>query len=124
MNNSLLADKEFETLIKKEINNFEQIYSATPYHPDYIDSISHGFELMVTPTLFWETFLVSLRGSIIYYSKQKKAAKRRAENKLTKEIEQLDNKVSSGQASEDEILHLRDQNINLTKLRKEDLKGA
>ena len=124
MNNSLLADKEFETLIKKEINNFKQIYAATPYHPDYINSVSHGFEIMIPHTLFWETLLVTLRGTIIHYSKQKKASKRRAENELNREIEQLDKKVSTGQASEEEILRLREQNITLTDLRKEDLKGA
>ena len=124
MNNSLLADKDFETLIKNEINNFKQIYAATPYHPDYINSVSHCFEIMISPTLFWETLLVTLRGSIIYCSKQKKAAKRRAEARLNKEIEKLDNKVNTGQASQEEILCLREQNITLTDLRKEDLKGA
>ena len=72
INNSLLADENFVTMIKKEINVFKSIYAATPYHPSYVESISHGFDIMVSDTLFWEALLAILRGSIIRYSKNKK----------------------------------------------------
>ena len=124
MNNSLLTDKNFEILIKKEINNFKQIYAATPYNPDYIDSITHGFEIMIPPTLFWETLLVTLRGSIIYYSKKLQAGKKRRLRELETRIGNLDQKNSTGTASTEEQTRLAELNTELVDMRKEELKGA
>ena len=72
INNSLLQDEEFIKMVKKEINTFKSIYALTPYHPDFVEVSSHGFEIMISHTLFWETLLVTLRGAIIRYSKNKK----------------------------------------------------
>ena len=77
INNSLLKDDKFITMIKKEINIFKSIYTATPYHPDYIESATHNFTIMISHSLFWETLLVRLRGCIIRYSKNKKHKKDR-----------------------------------------------
>ena len=124
MNNSLLKYKNFEILIKKEINNFKRIYAATPYNPDFIDSISPGFELMISPTLFWETLLVTLRGSIIYYSKKLQAGKKRRRTELENRITTLDHKNSLGSASIEEQTRLAEFNVELVNIRKEELKGA
>ena len=124
MNNSLLTDKNFEILIKKEINNFKQIYAATPYNPDYIDSITHGFEIVIPPTLFWETLLVTLRGSIIYYSKKLQAGKKRRLWELETRIGNLDQQNSTGTASAEEQTRLAELNTELVDMRKEELKGA
>ena len=123
-NNSLLLDKNFSTMIKKEINIFKSIYAATPYHPNYIDSISKGFDLMISHSLFWETLLVTLRGSIIKFSKRRKTNKNNEILNLENRIKLLDTSVISGTASQADILLLSELNINLVALRKEILKGA
>ena len=74
-NNSLLLDKDFAVMIKKEIDIFKSIYAATPYHPNYIESISKGFDLMISQSLFWETLLVTLRTWFNYKILQKKENK-------------------------------------------------
>ena len=124
LNNSLLSEPAFEKLIKKEINNFKSVYAATPYNPNYIAPLSHGFDLMIKPTLFWETLLVTLRGVIIRYGKRKKAATKRITKTLETNISTLDKKVSEGRASIEEMTQLVNLNSELIELRKEDLKGA
>ena len=119
-----LTEKDFEILIKQEINNFKLTYAANPYNQDFITSISHGFEVMISVTLFWETLLVTLRGTIIYYSKKKKAAVRKVRIGLEKEIRDLDQKVNHGIASILEMTQLVKLNDQLINMRKEELKGA
>ena len=112
------------TMIKKEINIFKAVYAATPYNPEFIEATSHGFELMINPSLFWETLLVTLRGAIIKYSKRRKTNKNNAIIHLEKQISILDLKVSSGTASRNDIIHLSELNIDLVNLRNELLRGA
>ena len=76
INKSLLVEKDFITMIKKEINIFKAIYAATPYNPQLIEATSHGFQTMISSSLFWETLLVTLRGAIIKYSKRRKTKKK------------------------------------------------
>ena len=120
----LIIEFEFEILIKKEINNFRMVYAATPYNQDYIKSLSHGFDLMISPSLFWETLLVTLRGVIIRYSKNKKSATTKIKRKLETEIRELDTKVNQGKASINEMSHLVTLNTRVIDMRKEELKGA
>ena len=124
MNNALLKDANFIASIKKEINIFKSIYAATPYNPNYIDSVSHGFELMIPPSLFWETLLATLRGTIIRYSKRKKKQREIDMQQLKNNIEILDEKVTTGTASQNEFDTLATLNNNLIELRSEMLKGA
>ena len=123
-NNSLLSDPAFEELIKKEINNFKLVYAATPYNPNYIAPLSHGFESMISPTLFWESLLVTLRGIIIHCGKRNKAVTKRIVKNLESNIATLDKKVSEGRASIEEMTQLINLNSELIEIRKEDLKGA
>ena len=108
--NSLLKEKEFITLIKKEIINFKEVYAASPYNPEYIASLSHGFEIMISPILFWETLLATLRGSIINYSKKRKAAKNRQRRTLELKIKEIEEKANSGTVSPAEIAKLSSSN--------------
>ena len=123
-NNSLLQEQDFIALIKKEINNFKEIYAASPYNPDYISSLSHGFEIMISPSLFWETLLATLRGTIIYYSKKRKAAKNRRQKTLEQNIKVIDKKANSGIASAEDLTKLSSLNEELIECRKEELRGA
>ena len=123
-NNSLLKEKTFTTMIKKEINIFKSIYAATPYNPGYIEAMSHGFELMVSPILFWETLLVTLRGAIIKFSKRRKTNQLNEITRLEQNIKTLDDRVTSGLATPADIIRLTELNISLVNSRKEQLKGA
>ena len=79
---------------------------------------------MISPTLFWETLLATLRGAIIRYSKNRKKLKIKEVDELEHRIRNLDNKVSSGTASPAEIIQLTELNLALVNIRKETLKGA
>ena len=124
MNNALLKDANFIASIKKEINIFKSIYAATPYNPNNIDSVSHGFKLMIPPSLFWESLLATLRGTIIRYSKRKKKQREIDMQQLKNNIEILDEKVTTGTASQNKFDTLATLNNNLIELRSEILKGA
>ena len=58
-------------MIKEEISIIKSVDAATPYNPTYIETTSHGFEIMIS-VLFWETILVTLRGRIITYAPKRK----------------------------------------------------
>ena len=73
------------------------IYAATPYSPDFIEIVSHGFETMIDPCLFWETLLVTLWGEIIRFAKRHKREARKKEKELETSITELNNIVNSGQ---------------------------
>ena len=91
-NNSLLMDEDFITMVKREIINHKLIYAVTPYNQNYISSISHNFDIMINPSLFWETLLVTLRGSIMRYAGKKKRTQNSAKKNLEKDIAALDTK--------------------------------
>ena len=123
-NNSLLTDEKFITLIKKSIVDIKMTYAATPYNPDFVAAATHGLTLMIPPTLFWETTLVTLRGVIIDYSKKKKRNTERQRLNLEKQIDLLDAKVNQGIASNQDKENLLEYNNNLLNLRNEMQKGA
>ena len=123
-NNALLLDEEFIIMVKNCINDIKQIYVATPYNPEFIDASSKELELMIKRTLFWETLLVTLRGEIICYSKKKKRIREKEKKQLEKRIEALDNKVTSGRASSEDLTALSQLNNELQSIRKVELKGA
>ena len=99
LNNSLLKDEDFVKLIKKEIINFKLIYAATPYNQDFIKPLSHGFEIMIDISLFWEALLTLLRGVIIIYSRKKKRQSNQEKGRLTKQIQELDTIINTGQGT-------------------------
>ena len=123
-NNKLLLEDDFNKMIKKEINIIKSIYAATPYNPDYIETISHGFDIMIGAPLFWETILVTLRGKIITYAAKRKRNQNLAKKKLVEDIETLDAKINTGNGSPTEMNKLHELNENLIRIRKEELNGA
>ena len=75
-NNSLLENKDFCAMIKKEINLIKSIYALPIYSPDYIEADDGStLELLIPVTLFLETLLCQLRGQIIKSSKNLKKKK-------------------------------------------------
>ena len=123
-NNSLLMDDDFIKMINKEITNFKLIYAATPYNPEYIKPLSHKFELMIDISLFWETLLVTLRGEIIRYASRKNRERKRNRDTLELEINNLDNKINTGNGNLQEYTQLINLSNNLIEIRKQELEGA
>ena len=124
LNNSLLMDEDFIKLIKKEIIEFKLIYTATPYNQDYIRPLSHGFELMIDISLFWETLLTTLRGVIITYSGKKRKESNREKKRLSQQITALDTKINTGNGTRADYTRLVELNSALINLRKTELDGA
>ena len=124
LNNSLLMDEDFIKLIKKEIIDFKLVYAATPYNPDFIRPLSHGFELMIDISLFWETLLTTLRGTIITYSGKKRREANREKKRLNQQICTLDTKINTGQGTRADYVRLVELNTSLINLRKTELEGA
>ena len=124
MNNSLLMDDNFVTLIKKSINDIKRTYAATPYNPNFVEATTKNLELMINPILFWETMLVTLRGIIIDYARRKKRIKNAEMKNLETGIQRLDDRITSGLANARDIEQLNTMNNDLITLRKEVLMGA
>ena len=122
-NNDLLKNKDFIKMVKKEINIHKRIYAATPYNPDYIETVSHGFETMIGPRLFWETLLVTLRGEIIRFAKKRKREARIREIELENKISELNNRVNSGEYTQKLYNTLIQKNEELIEIRKHELNG-
>ena len=123
-NNSLLRDPTFIKTIKKEIQLFKEVHAATPYHPNYVIGMSKNVEYMANPHTLWETLHVTLRGTIIKYSKKVKRDKTNRTLELEQKISKLDKTITSGSANIENLEELRELNADLIEIRKEELKGA
>ena len=70
-NNSLLNNNEFINLIKKEISLIKETYALPIYNPEMVSKIKDiNLEIMIPDTLFIDTLLCQLRGTIISFSKK------------------------------------------------------
>ena len=124
MNNDLLKDSDFVILIKKSINDIKRTYILPPFNPETLDATNRNLNLSIPPTLFWETLLVTLRGTIISYSSKKKRQKDKDRKALEKRISQLDEKVISGLALVPDLELLLELNNTLVALRREEQNGS
>ena len=79
---------------------------------------------MITPSLFWETLLVTLRGIIIRYSRQRKRAKNEDKKRTEDKILELNEKINCGEGTRQEHTELAELNDKLLKIRKEELNGS
>ena len=57
------------------------------------ESIWHGFDILINPTINWETLIVTLRGSIVRYSKKKKRLHKKEILLLETIIKKLNDKI-------------------------------
>ena len=80
--------------------------------------------LNIPMTLFWETLLVTLRGEIIRYASRKNRERRRDREALQSEINNLDNKINTGNGNLQDFTRLINLNNNLIDIRKQKLEGA
>ena len=87
MNNTLLQDEHFITLIKNSINDIKRTYASPRYTAEHINSSNRNLEFTIPFALSWETLLVTLRGIIINYSSHKKEQPIGIENRWRGELE-------------------------------------
>ena len=87
MNNTLLQDEHFITLIKNSINDIKRTYASPRYTAEHINSSNRNLEFTIPFALFWETLLVTLSGIIINYSTHKKEQPIGIENRWRRELE-------------------------------------
>ena len=124
MNNEFLLDEEFIQLTKKSINEIKQTYASTPYHPDFVNVTNKNLDLMISPSMFCETALVTLRGIIINFARIEKRNKNRAIKTLEARIRELDDKVCCGEANIQDFNQLTNLNNDLVNLHKSELQGT
>ena len=124
MNNTLLQDEQFITLIKNSINDIKRTYASPRYSAEHVNSTNRNLEFTIPVALFWETLLVTLRGIIINYSSHKKRTANRDRKSLERRIGVLDERVSSGLANITDMENLIELNNELIMNRKNDLFGA
>ena len=91
LNSSLLNDPILISKIKDEILLMIEVHACTPYDPKFIKNYKNGLpELIITIEQFWEVLLTKLTGTLISYAANSKRKRIQRENKLIKEIEDLD----------------------------------
>ena len=125
LNSSLLNDPILISKIKDKILLMIEVHTCTPHDPNFIKNYKNELpELMITIEQFWEVLLTKLRGTLISYAANNKRKRIQRENKLVKEIEDLDHLFLLNMT--DEILEqeITEKNKELEKLRDIKLKGA
>ena len=125
LNSDLLNDKILNDKIKEDILLMIEVHACTPYNPKFIKNYTQEFpDLMIKIELFWEMLLTKLRGTIISYAAKIKRDRNKKENKLIKELDNLDQLFllnMNDKQLEDEI---DKKNTELEELRDIKLKGA
>ena len=123
-NNSLLENKKFCSMIKKEINYIKSTYALPIYSPNYVETNEISLELSIPVTLFPETLLCQLRGQIIKFSKNLKKKEKESERKLIKDIEKLNKVIDSGINNNTLKDSLRARTLELENLGYKKIKGC
>ena len=88
-NNNLLKNKDFVKIIKEEIRLTKHIYALPIYSHETVDTLNElQLELMISDSLFLDTLLCQLRGTIISFSKKISRERRINEKALETEIQE------------------------------------
>ena len=89
-NNNLLKNKDFIKMIKDEICLVKQTYALPVYNPEVILTMDEQqLELIISDSLFLDTMLCQLRGSIISFSKRIARETRKEEKSLEIDINNI-----------------------------------
>ena len=88
-NNSLLRDRTYVTEIKNVINRVKEQY-ASPVENMLVRDISHkDLNITINDQLFFKVLLMEIRGKTISYASFLKKQENKEEEKLLKDIQQL-----------------------------------
>ena len=125
LNSNILHEQPLCSLIKDEILLMIEVHAYTPYNPLYIKNFKNDLpELMITIELFWEVLLTKLRGTIIAYAAQTKRNRNIRENKLIKELENLDHLFLLNMTDKLLEQEINRKNLDLEEIRDIKLKGS
>ena len=125
LNSALLNDQLLRIKIKDDILLMIEVHSCTPYNPTFIKNYNYEFpDLMISIDLFWEMLLTKIRGTIISYAAKVKREQTHRENKLIKELDNLNHFFlldMNDKALEREI---KGKNLELEEIRDIKLRGS
>ena len=118
-NNSLLTDPDYLKQINKKIRDIKMQYALPVYNLDEINNIPNGeLQFMINDQLFLDTLLMEIRGEAISYASFKNKQRNERENKLIKQIEEIENNTVDNITEE-----LENLKTELYDIRNEKLKG-
>ena len=94
-NNSLLTDKEFVNIIKKQICEVKSQYACLVYNRNLISEIDNEMiQFTISEQTFLDILLMEIRGKSISYSTFRKKKMLEKEKSLEQEIFQLEQNLS------------------------------
>ena len=118
LNTELLKDKDLQTKIRDELKLIKRTYALTPYEKNNLEVNEQDIEYNIKADVMWEVMLVQIRGIIINFAKQKKKREMQREKELIKQINKLEENMQLN------LEQLELLNIELAKLREDEIKGA
>ena len=120
-NNSLVSDKNYTQSIKELVNRIKRQYALPVYNFENLDLIPlEEIMFTISDQLFFETLLMEIRGKTIAYSSFKKKMERETENKLLREIDNLENDVENLENNMNKLENLKN---DLELLRSKKIEG-
>ena len=118
-NDSLLTDPDYLKQINKKIRDIKMQYALPVYNLDEINNIpNEELQFMINDQLFLDTLLMEIRGEAISYASFKNKQRNKRENKLIKQIEEIENNTVDNITEE-----LENLKTELYDIRNEKLKG-
>lgn len=123
-NNTLLKDKKYIDQVKNTIKEVKTTYCIN--NENNIEQMSNDdLNFNINDQLFLETLLMMIRGNTIKYSAFKKKLKNEQENKIEKEIKELEVKISNNlRDSNEAFLNLARLKEQLAEIRKAKIDGV
>ena len=119
-NSSLLRDMNYVTTVKTCILDIKKQYSLLVYNHEHLMNIpNEELELQISDQLFFEMLLLEIRGKSISYATHKNKEKKKEEENLVKEIEDIENNLQA-----DNIQLLERKKELLQDLRKAKIDGS
>ena len=118
-NNSLLTDPDYLKQINKKSRDIKMQHALPVYNLDEINNIpNEELQFMINDQLFLDTLLMEIRGEAISYASFKNKQRNKRENKLIKQIEEIENNTVDNITEE-----LENLKTELYDIRNEKLKG-
>ena len=119
LNCSLLKEQSYLDLVNSIIDEEKQKYSVPVYNLDHIEKIPDSLvTFTISDDQFIEMVLLRIRGETIKFASFQKRKKAEQENKLVKEIADLESKLGH-----DNLVIMEEKKVELEKLRERSIQG-
>ena len=125
LNNNLLTNIDYITLVKETINLAKYTYALPIYSPEFINKDNgENLEITINNDLFLNTLLCQIRGETIKFSKKIARERNQQEIDLNKLVISLETEIDKNKViNNDKITELEECKIRLEQIREEKLKG-